>query len=69
MPATAIPGGVNFTVYSHGAASIELLLFHREESEPYAVLGSSSPKITYSMAPAAKLRDIASSRGFIVPAP
>ena len=36
--ATAIPGGVNFTVYSHGAASIELLLFHREESEPYAVL-------------------------------
>ena len=36
--ATAIPGGVNFTVHSHGAASIELLLFHREASEPYAVL-------------------------------
>ncbi len=36
--ATAIPGGVNFTVYSHGATSIELLLFHREESEPFAVL-------------------------------
>ena len=27
--ATAIPGGVNFTVHSRGAASIELLLFHR----------------------------------------
>ena len=36
--ATAIPGGVNFTVYSHGATSIELLLFHREASEPFAVL-------------------------------
>ena len=36
--ATAIPGGVNFTVYSHGAASIELLLFHREAAEPFAVL-------------------------------
>ena len=36
--ATAIPGGVNFTVYSHGASSIELLLFHREEDEPFAVL-------------------------------
>ena len=31
--------------------------------------GSSSPKITYSMAPAAKLRETASSRGFIAPAP
>ncbi|MCI8402954.1 MAG: glycogen debranching protein GlgX [Lachnospiraceae bacterium] len=36
--ATAIPGGVNFTVYSHGATSIELLLFHREAGEPYAVI-------------------------------
>ena len=36
--ATAIPGGVNFTVYSHGATSIELLLFHRTEHEPYAIL-------------------------------
>ncbi len=36
--ATAIPGGVNFTVYSHGATSIELLLFHRGADEPYAVL-------------------------------
>lgn len=36
--ATAIPGGVNFTVYSHGATSIELLLFHRMEKEPFAVL-------------------------------
>lgn len=36
--ATAIPGGVNFTVYSHGATAIELLLFHREAKEPYAVI-------------------------------
>ena len=36
--ATAIPGGVNFTVHSHGAASVELLLFHREQDEPFAVL-------------------------------
>ena len=36
--ATAIPGGVNFTVHSHNATGIELLLFHRQESEPFAVL-------------------------------
>ncbi|MCI8995690.1 MAG: glycogen debranching protein GlgX [Lachnospiraceae bacterium] len=36
--ATAIPGGVNFTVSSVGATSIELLLFHRGEEEPYAEL-------------------------------
>lgn len=36
--ATAIPGGVNFTVHSHYATKCELLLFHRTESEPYAVL-------------------------------
>lgn len=36
--ATAIPVGVNFTVHSYGASSCELLLFHREEDEPYAVL-------------------------------
>lgn len=36
--ATAIPGGVNFTVHSHSATSIELLLFHRMEEEPFAVL-------------------------------
>ena len=36
--ATAIPGGVNFTVYSHGATGIELLLFQRGEPEPFAVL-------------------------------
>lgn len=36
--ATAIPGGVNFTVYSHNATSIELLLFKRRENEPFAVL-------------------------------
>lgn len=36
--ATAIPGGVNFTVYSNNATSCELLLFHRKENVPYAVL-------------------------------
>ena len=35
---TAIPCGVNFTVYSYGATSCELLLFKRTEEEPYAVL-------------------------------
>lgn len=32
--ATAIPCGVNFTVYSNGATSCELLLFKRMEEEP-----------------------------------
>lgn len=36
--ATVIPCGVNFTVHSVGCTSCELLLFHRTESEPYAVL-------------------------------
>ncbi len=36
--ATAIPGGGNFTVHSRGATSVELLLFHREQDEPFAVL-------------------------------
>lgn len=36
--ATAIPGGVNFTVHSHGAKGIELLLFRRQASEPFAIL-------------------------------
>ncbi|MDD2973292.1 MAG: glycogen debranching protein GlgX [Lachnospiraceae bacterium] len=36
--ATAIPGGVNFTIHSNQATSCELLLFHRMEDEPYAVL-------------------------------
>lgn len=36
--AVAIPGGVSFTVHSKHATSIELLLFHRKENKPYAVL-------------------------------
>ena len=36
--ATIIPGGVNFTIQSHGATSCELLLFHREAKEPFAAL-------------------------------
>lgn len=36
--ATAIPGGVNFTVHTHYGTSCELLLFHRMEDEPYAIL-------------------------------
>lgn len=38
MGATLIPCGVSFTIQSHGAASCELLLFHKAENEPYAVL-------------------------------
>lgn len=36
--AVAIPGGVNFTIHTHGAISCELLLFHRKAEEPYAVI-------------------------------
>ena len=36
--ATIIPGGVNFTIQSHGATSCELLLFHLEAEEPFAAL-------------------------------
>lgn len=36
--ATAIPGGVNFTIHSNQATSCELLLFRKEEEEPFAVL-------------------------------
>lgn len=36
--AWAIPGGVSFTVHSQHAVSCEILLYHREAKEPYAVL-------------------------------
>lgn len=36
--AVAIPGGVNFTIHTHGATSCKLLLFHRKAEEPYAVI-------------------------------
>ena len=36
--ATPLPVGVNFTVHTHHGTSCELLLFHRGEEEPYAVL-------------------------------
>ncbi len=36
--ATVIPTGVNFTVHSVHGTACELLLFHREEYEPYAVI-------------------------------
>lgn len=36
--ATALENGVNFTIHSQHATSCELLLFHRGEKEPYAVL-------------------------------
>lgn len=36
--ATAIPGGVNFTIHSNQATSCELLLFYRMENEPYVIL-------------------------------
>ena len=31
-------GAVSFTVHSHGARAVELLLFSRGEKEPYAVI-------------------------------
>jgi len=36
--ANEMPGVVNFTISSIGATSCELLLFHRKEREPYAVI-------------------------------
>lgn len=36
--AMALPAGVNFTVHTHHGTGCELLLFHRGEEEPYAVL-------------------------------
>ena len=36
--AMALPAGVSFTVHTHEGTGCELLLFHREEEEPYAVL-------------------------------
>ena len=36
--ATAIPCGVNFTIHSNQATSVELLLFHRMAKRPFAVL-------------------------------
>ena len=36
--AMVLQAGVNFTVHTHGGTSVELLLFHRGDDEPYAVL-------------------------------
>lgn len=36
--AMALQSGVNFTIHTHGGTHCELLLFHRGEEEPYAVL-------------------------------
>ena len=36
--ATALHYGVSFTVHTHFGTSCELLLFHRKEEEPYAVI-------------------------------
>ncbi|HJC66504.1 MAG TPA: glycogen debranching enzyme, partial [Candidatus Enterocloster excrementigallinarum] len=36
--ATLLQNGVNFTVHTHYGTGCSLLLFHREEEEPYAVL-------------------------------
>lgn len=33
-----VPGGVNFTLYSNGAKSCELVLYHSHEKEPFAVI-------------------------------
>ena len=36
--ATIVPGGVNFSVYSHAATSCELVLFRKHELKPYAFI-------------------------------
>lgn len=36
--ASAVPGGVNFTLSSHGASACQLLLFARKSPKPYAVI-------------------------------
>lgn len=36
--AVVLPGGVSFTVHSQNASSICLVLFHREQCEPFAVI-------------------------------
>lgn len=36
--ATIVPGGVNFSIYSQHAMSCELVLFHKQEPEPFAVI-------------------------------
>ena len=36
--AWAMPNGVSFTVHSQGAVSCEILLYHRTETQPYAVI-------------------------------
>ena len=36
--ATPIPGGINFTISSTNATACELLLFHRKQTEPFAIL-------------------------------
>ena len=36
--ATPLQNGVNFTIHTCGGTACELLLFHREEEEPFAVL-------------------------------
>ncbi|WP_026514278.1 alpha-amylase family glycosyl hydrolase [Butyrivibrio sp. LB2008] len=36
--ATMLPGGINFTIYSNGATSITLLLYHRNDKEPFVTI-------------------------------
>ena len=36
--AQIVPGGVNFTVYSSGAKSCELILYHSHDKEPFATI-------------------------------
>lgn len=36
--ASVVPGGVNFTIYSQKATSCELVLYHRRQKEPYAII-------------------------------
>ena len=45
--ATAFPNGVNFTVITHSGTACELVLFHRQQSVPYAVIKKTKKYLKY----------------------
>ena len=36
--AMALPNGINFTIQTHSGTSVELLLYHRGQAQPFAIL-------------------------------
>ena len=43
--AMVVPGGVNFTIHSHGATSCELLLFHPTQRSNFPATTASATSI------------------------